>query len=223
MPSYIDADGTIRPTRERLAPRAELLNEAREIVTKDRNKSYGEPDEDFQRIAAIASAMGFRVLKTVQREDGDTSEFVPLVGSDVSRFMIALKLSRLAWMPMHHDSWLDIAGYAACGYETATLEADRHAASRLNPFGGKGAVIAEEEESGQLLNEELRGLADKAVTGNPTELEERGLILVDHSPYPGAESRAYCWKACLMDQPGFDGHTYAGGCKYRVKQRRSNG
>jgi hypothetical protein len=110
---------------KRYTRRSELLTEAEKITTQDRNKSYGEPDEDFQRIAAIASAMGFRTLKTIEREDGNTSEFVPLSGSDVARFMIALKLSRLAWMPDHRDSWMDIAGYAGCGYETASLEKER--------------------------------------------------------------------------------------------------
>jgi hypothetical protein len=102
--------------------RSHLLQEAEKIITVDRNKSYGEPDEDFQRIAAIASAMGFRVT------EGDAIR--PLSGSDVARFMIALKLSRLSWMPEHRDSWLDLAGYAACGYETAQLEADRRDSTR---------------------------------------------------------------------------------------------
>lgn len=105
---------------ERYTRRSELLTEAEKITTQDRNKSYGEPDEDFQRIAAIASAMGFRV-------EYDSHDFRSLTGSDVARFMIALKLSRLAWMPEHRDSWLDIAGYAGCGYETASLEKEREA------------------------------------------------------------------------------------------------
>lgn len=108
--------------------RSHLLQEAEKIITTDRNKSYGEPDEDFQRIAAIASAMGFRIEKDTG-VDGFTSSR-PLTGSDVARFMIALKLSRLSWMPTHRDSWLDIAGYAGCGFETAQLEEDRRTSTR---------------------------------------------------------------------------------------------
>jgi hypothetical protein len=93
---------------ERLKLRAELLAEAERIISNDRNKSYGEPDEDFQRIAGIASAMGFRI-------DAGGGEIRELRGSDVATFMIALKLSRLMWSPGHRDSWLDIAGYAGCG------------------------------------------------------------------------------------------------------------
>jgi hypothetical protein len=36
----------------------------------------------------------------------------------------AVKLSRLTLSPNHEDSWVDLTGYAACGYECATLEAD---------------------------------------------------------------------------------------------------
>jgi hypothetical protein len=32
--------------------------------------------------------------------------------------MALLKLSRISWQPDNPDSWTDLAGYAACGYET---------------------------------------------------------------------------------------------------------
>jgi len=105
---------------ERMPDRKRLLDTAAEYVLKERNKSYGEPDEDFQRIAKIASAMGFRFA-------AGTGENAcrELSGSDVALFMIALKASRLAWAPEHEDSWIDIAGYAACGMETANLQRGR--------------------------------------------------------------------------------------------------
>jgi len=136
MPSYIDGDGHIVRDGQRLKRRTELLEEAERIITQDRNKSYGEPDEDFQRIAAIASAMGFRI-------DAGGGEIRELRGSDVATFMIALKLSRLMWSPAHRDSWLDIAGYAACGYETADLEEVRRTSTRY----------AEPEKKQRLLRE----------------------------------------------------------------------
>jgi Domain of unknown function (DUF6378) len=100
-------------TEERMTDRKRLLDTAAEYVLRQRNKSYGEPDEDFQRIAAIATAMGFRFSDRA------------LTGSDVALFMACLKLSRLAWAPDHEDSWIDLAGYAACGMETANLEQAR--------------------------------------------------------------------------------------------------
>lgn len=188
---------------ERYTHRAKLLVEAAEIITKDRNKSYGEPDEDFQRIAAIASAMGFRALKTVERSDGDTSEFVPLTGSDVARFMIALKLSRLAWNPTHRDSWLDTAGYAACGYETAKLEEERR-----TPTDPPAELYTD-----RTLN--IRDAANKASIGAPQDLERLGMILVDK---PGEMSLS-CWGSCELfgSTPV---HSFVGGCKYRIHHRR---
>jgi hypothetical protein len=37
---------------------------------------------------------------------------------DVAAMMIMIKLSRIAWTPEDIDHWVDIAGYAACGYES---------------------------------------------------------------------------------------------------------
>jgi hypothetical protein len=112
--------GTDKP---RYTIRQHVLDTATKAVMQERNKSYGEPDEDFQRIAAIASAMGFRVAEG--SADGDLVR--QLTGSDVAKFMIALKLSRLMWNDTHEDSWVDIAGYAACGLETAMLQESRRA------------------------------------------------------------------------------------------------
>jgi hypothetical protein len=113
-------------TEERMTDRKRLLDTAAEYVLRQRNKSYGEPDEDFQRIAAIATALGFRF------SNEDTTIRV-LTGSDVALFMACLKLSRLAWAPDHEDSWIDLAGYAACGMETANLEQKRR---DYNPLFG---------------------------------------------------------------------------------------
>lgn len=92
-----------------------MLEEATEAVTKLRNKSYGEPDEDFQRIAGLWNALGIRI-------GPDAAE---LKGHHVAMLMICLKLSRVTWSPAHRDSWVDAAGYAACGLETAMLQESR--------------------------------------------------------------------------------------------------
>jgi Domain of unknown function (DUF6378) len=90
-----------------VSPRASALDEARALVTGDRNNTYGPPTQDFDRTAAMASGFGFRV-------NGE-----PLKGHHVAIFMILLKMSRLMWTPGKRDSWVDTAGYAACGYECA--------------------------------------------------------------------------------------------------------
>ena len=39
---------------------------------------------------------------------------------DIAIMIIQVKTSRLMWTPAKRDSWVDIAGYAGCGYECAT-------------------------------------------------------------------------------------------------------
>lgn len=94
------------------SPRASVLDEARQLITGDRNNAYGPPTQDFDRTAAMASAFGFMV-------NGQ-----PLKGHHVAVFMILLKVSRLAWTPGKRDSWTDAAGYAGCGYECSVEESE---------------------------------------------------------------------------------------------------
>jgi hypothetical protein len=36
---------------------------------------------------------------------------------DVAIMMMQLKHSRLSWSPTKEDHWIDLAGYAACGWD----------------------------------------------------------------------------------------------------------
>lgn len=93
-------------------PRAGVLDEAKTLVTQDRNNQYGPPTQDFQRTADILHALGLRTLNGV---GGATK----LQAHHVALILAALKMSRLTWDPTKRDSWVDLAGYAACGYECA--------------------------------------------------------------------------------------------------------
>lgn len=73
----------------------------------DRALNYGKPEDNFARIAELWSAwFSVRVPPT------GPAPFSPF---DVAVMNILLKLARLANTPDHQDSWIDIAGYAACG------------------------------------------------------------------------------------------------------------
>lgn len=87
--------GTLDPETK---PPEDILEEALRITKGDRNASYGPPDQDFTRTAAIWSA-----LKGVTFE-----------AREVAMFMIAMKLSRETHQ-RNRDNWVDVAGYARCG------------------------------------------------------------------------------------------------------------
>lgn len=84
--------------------REDVLKEAIE-VTKARGLKYGQPEENFARIARH-----WRVYFQ-NRFDVD----LPIGSRDVALLMDLMKTSRLENEITHHDSWVDKAGYAACG------------------------------------------------------------------------------------------------------------
>lgn len=79
-----------------------LLEDAAHIVAADRNTQYGEPEDTFHQIALLWSVY--------------TGTLV--TDADVANMMILMKMARLKHNPDHRDSWLDMAGYAACGWST---------------------------------------------------------------------------------------------------------
>jgi hypothetical protein len=92
--------------------RKEMLEEADSLVNGDRNNTYGPPHQDFQRTADALTAFGFTV------------EGKPLSAHHVAMILATVKLSRLVWTPGKRDSWVDLAGYAACGFEAYELTKD---------------------------------------------------------------------------------------------------
>lgn len=101
--------------------RAELLQRAESIINGDRNVQYGDPNADFNCTAQLWDTYLDRVYARQKSDD----QFVGITGQDVAIMMILLKVSRIGWSPDKADHWLDIAGYAACGYDCsdAQLEA----------------------------------------------------------------------------------------------------
>jgi hypothetical protein len=89
---------------DKMSVRSAVLSDADHLINGDRNNQYGPPSQDFSRTAALWSIY----------LDGRRS----LEAHDVAAMMILLKLSRISWSAETRDSWVDIAGYAACGWDT---------------------------------------------------------------------------------------------------------
>lgn len=88
--------------------RGSVLNEANSIVNGARADVYGGPEDSFRTISRLWAIYLSR-----------SGSVVALEPSDVAAMMALLKIARLQNTPSHRDSWVDIAGYAACGAETA--------------------------------------------------------------------------------------------------------
>lgn len=84
--------------------RPEILQRAEQCVCGHREHEYGSPENNFQIIADLWTAykgVNFNAL-------------------DVSMMMALLKIARIKSGTATEDSFVDLAGYAACGGEIAT-------------------------------------------------------------------------------------------------------
>ena len=81
--------------------RADILDKAKDCVCGQREQDYGHPEDNFVRIANLWTS-----YKLVQ--------FTPI---DVAMMMALLKIARIQSGTGTDDSFIDLAGYAACGGE----------------------------------------------------------------------------------------------------------
>ena len=84
--------------------RKEILEEAIRCVCSDREDQYGSPEDNFKTIAVLWS-----VYKDVE-----------FTTTDVSMMMALLKIARIKTGTATSDSFVDLAGYAACGGEVSS-------------------------------------------------------------------------------------------------------
>lgn len=96
--------------------RKELLSKAIEITEGARQQHYGSPEDNFKNIAEL-----WQLYLSQRFEDTDEPE---IKTTDVAIMMLLMKVARLVNDPHHDDSWLDIAGYAACGSQCAEACSD---------------------------------------------------------------------------------------------------
>lgn len=84
--------------------RSEILATADAYVSVDRAATHGSAERNFGTIAAYWSAhLDHQVT-----------------AADVAVMMTLMKCARIKANPAHVDSWVDGAGYLACGGEIAT-------------------------------------------------------------------------------------------------------
>lgn len=81
--------------------RKETLENALKCVCGERQDQYGSPEDNFERISRLWTAyLGYKVTPV-----------------DVSMMMALLKIARIKTGTATDDSFVDLAGYAACGAE----------------------------------------------------------------------------------------------------------
>lgn len=85
--------------------RKETLQKAEKCVNGDRDLKYGKPENNFKIIATYWEDYLGRNIKP----------------ADVAVMMCLFKIARLETSDFEDlDSWVDLAGYEACGAEIAT-------------------------------------------------------------------------------------------------------
>jgi hypothetical protein len=93
--------------------RHQILQKADECVNGSREQDYGSPENNFQLIADLWNSY-------------ISNPSVRLEPVDVAMMMSLLKIARIRNGGGSGDSFVDLAGYAACGGEIAAIaEGDR--------------------------------------------------------------------------------------------------
>lgn len=92
---------TPRPIRD------EVLTAAKMCVCEDRNKQYGEPENNFEVIAELWN-------QYIRRAKGSTMK---LSAYDVGMMMALFKVGRMESGKPKRDSFVDAIGYIACAAE----------------------------------------------------------------------------------------------------------
>lgn len=85
--------------------REEILNKAKQCVCGQREQDYGTPESNFQLIADLWNDYLYQDFKKV------------ISPTDVAMMMALLKIARIRNGGGTGDSFVDLAGYAACGGE----------------------------------------------------------------------------------------------------------
>ena len=131
--------------------RKECLDNAAEAVLKNRQELYGKPEDGFAGIAAIWSVLLGRKIAS----------------HEVALCLAALKMVRAMNSPARGDNWVDMAGYAACGSELATVGQRKVAVGQIDALFSQGTSLT-------------LGVCDDAPVSYPlTDRELRDVVIRD--------------------------------------------
>ena len=97
--------------------RAEILEAARVCVCGERERDYGTPENNFGTIGLLWGVY----LRATHPELAKVMAVNHITAKDVAAMMGLLKVARIA-TGSSPDSFVDLAGYAACAGEIATKE-----------------------------------------------------------------------------------------------------
>lgn len=95
---------------KRKLTRADILHAAEKCVCGQRETDYGTPEDNFETIAGLWETY-------LSRACVDEAGGVYIDATDVAMMMALLKIARIAGGVGTRDSFIDLAGYAACGAE----------------------------------------------------------------------------------------------------------
>lgn len=86
--------------------KTEILDKAKEIISKNRYKDENKGEDVFETIASLWSSY----------------KDVTFTKVDVCMMMSLLKIARIKNNPKHIDSFIDLCGYAAIGGEDKNVD-----------------------------------------------------------------------------------------------------
>lgn len=88
--------------------RASILDRAKQIICRERNNEYGEPEYSFSQIAEYWEAY-------IKHNCVSPGADIDLTARDVALMMALFKVGRLETSSFDsYDSFIDLIGYSAC-------------------------------------------------------------------------------------------------------------
>ena len=123
--------------------RAEILDAAKKCVCGQREQDYGTPESNFQLIADLWNDyLGF--------VDHDYD----ITPTDVAMMMALMKIARIKNGGGTGDSFVDLAGYAACGGEINSAVTKEEKKSGRYPWGQDKTIRAQKFPNEESVRED---------------------------------------------------------------------